>query len=165
MQVCKSFLRCIDVIEIFKIRLLFTGPAFSMVLEGGFNIGDVDYTGLNNPSSTRLQTINGDNILDSTHTHPTEGCRPGSTVYFYNIGHTGTNPIDDSRMTPDVLHQRYPTIGLQHLDRSIIVADDRYSLSNTHPTLQAVEGRQHLESGRCILDQVPGIWVNQHYHR
>ena len=118
LQVCKSFLRCIDVIEIFKFSTPIHWTCLPTALEEWIQHWRRGYTGLNHPSSTRLQTFHGTIPLDSTHT-PHGWIQTRTTGYLQHRSH-GTNSIDDRRITSDVLHQMYLTVEQQHLDRSTL---------------------------------------------
>ena len=123
-RVCKSFLRCSDVIEIFKFLLLFTGPASQWHWRADSTL-EMRTHAIQHPSSTQLQTIQRDNILDSTHT-PRRWIQTWTTG-FLQYRSPGTNSIDDCRMTSDVFHQMYPAVDQHLLDRHNIVADNQHS--------------------------------------
>ena len=138
LQVCKSFLRCIDVIEIFKFRLLFTGPASQRHWRADPTL-ETWIHGTQYPSSTRLQTFNGTNHWIQP-THPTDGYRPGR-LNIDNITHT----VQIRSMTAG-WPQMYPIRCIQQ-STDIIWIDRHCSrwptfCARTHPTLQAAEGPQ-----------------------
>ena len=149
LQVCKSFLRCIDVIEIFKFRLLFMGPASQRHWRADPTLETWTH-GTQYPSSTRLQTFNGTKYWIQ-HTHP-GWIQTWSTGYL-QYRSLAANSIHDCKMTLDVSHQMYSAVDQHHRHRPTLrqMTD---ILREDPPDSSSNRGSSATETGRGVLEQL-----------
>ena len=161
LQVCKSFLRCIDVIEIFKFRPIFMGPASQWHWKADSTL-EMWTHGTQHPSPTRLQTFD-ETRYWIRHTHP----RTDTDLvdWTFTISITGCKfdrrLQDDSRCITSDVFSSPPTSS-----RSTNIATyDRYSPQR--PTRLFKQPRVVSDRGwqRCPGAAGDNIWVDQHYHR